>query len=62
MLQVHRKTAKPRTVGGLTLDLKPMAIEVPKRTIKHEYEPLVLGALDQTLQRAAGYSVAALVE
>ncbi|MBX3415777.1 MAG: hypothetical protein KF708_24040 [Pirellulales bacterium] len=36
-------TAKPRTVGGLALDLKPMAIEVPKRSIGHEYERSALG-------------------
>lgn len=36
-------TAKPRTVGGLALDLKPMAIEVPKRSIGHDYERSALG-------------------
>lgn len=36
-------TAKPKTVSGLPLDLKPMAVEVPKRSIGHDYERSAFG-------------------
>lgn len=36
-------TAKPKTVSGHPLDLQPMAIEVPHRSIGHDYERSAFG-------------------